>query len=168
MNESWHPYWAWEHLYFGFFELDRIGCGVRENERLRKEFFLTESLFHATCIEVAKNWPVCADHFLTGQKVNPISWLGQVASFYCTGVTSKYSYTYNQLSKAERSKNNQIARLFISEWRECRDSKNNNGVYKRVEKKRLQRGFTPKLPRFFVKKGIGSELQGDLFGDSSK
>ena len=163
-NEAWHPYWAWEHFHYGFFENDPCGYGKSVCEQKRKAFFIQDGLFWEVATEVAKEWPVCVEHFLTGRKVNPVAFLGQVCSFYHSGVGSHFSYAYNQLERSIKKKNNRIAMDFIVQWRsdyEC----GNSVLYTRVEKERLQEGYTPGVPRFIKQRGVGAFVQGNLFSD---
>ena len=166
LNESWYPYWAWEHFQYGFFEKDVTGKGARLCEIEIKSFFLEKGLFESVASHASKSWPVCFEHFLTGNKVNPVSFLGQVSSFFYCGVGSDFSYAYNQLSLADRRKNNGIAKQFINEWRRLRECRDYTSIYKRVEEERLRRGYTARVPQFLGVEGSSTFIQGDMFSDT--
>lgn len=167
LTEAWHPYWAWEHLYFGFFDGDPLGMGARECEQKRKDFFVRDGVFIETALVVSTKWPVCMEHFLTPGKVNPVAFLGQVCSFYYSGVGAKFSYAYNQLPRQVKAENNKLAQDFIKQWSFSREQRDNR-IHKTVEEERLRKGFTPGVPRFLESGGVGSFIQGDMFSHTAK
>lgn len=115
-NRIFHTYDKWECYKAGFYATQKDGWSHEECEEEFKRIISDEELFESTLEKVINEWKYSCEHYLTNKSMNRIAWLGQAAVCYLSGVPSRYSNAWYDLSEDVRSRANEIALKYLNIW----------------------------------------------------
>lgn len=111
-----HTYDKWECYPSGFYESNHP---TKTHDECAKEFvdILSDQELFASILErIIVEWKNSCEHYLTNRSMNRIAWLGQAAVCLHAGIPSKYSGSWFDMSKANRSEANETALIYLNKW----------------------------------------------------
>lgn len=111
-----HTYHNWECYKAGFYKSVKDGWTTEQCENEYYRVLSNEQIFSETLEKIIKEWRYSCEHYLSNKYMNRISWLGQAAVCYVSGVPSKYCGGWNKLSEEEQNKANEIALKYLNIW----------------------------------------------------
>lgn len=114
-----HTYDKWECHKAGFYATKHP---VMSHEECEAEFVnvLTDlPLFAKLLNGVITEWKHSCEHYLSNSTMNRIAWLGQAAVCFKSGVPSRYSTAWQQLSEHQQAEANKIALSALNKWMEA-------------------------------------------------
>lgn len=155
-----HPWWRWECYENGFYA-PAEGDWARQ---AYKDFHLSENLFFEVMCEAAKDWVFSFENFLSNQEINRVAWLGQVSACYHLGISSYNRGAYNELPREIRHRQNLLAQDFLKEWLNEYNQQKSGRIYCKVDEARIRERDTRRSSADTFNRGVGTKLQGDLFG----
>jgi ParB-like chromosome segregation protein Spo0J len=115
-NRIFHTYDKWECYPSGFYESKHP---TKSNEECAKEFveILSDQELFASILErVIVEWKYSCEHYLTNKSMNRIAWLGQAAVCLHSGIPSRYSGSWFDMSEESRSEANETALTYLNKW----------------------------------------------------
>lgn len=115
-NRVFHTYDKWECHKAGFYASVRDGMTSQECIATYRTILSDQAKFAEVLSKVIVEWVHSCEHYLTNPSMNRIAWLGQAAVCYATGVPSKFSAGWNELSETEQSEANATALVFLNKW----------------------------------------------------
>lgn len=80
------------------------------------EFLRDIPRFKAAMVDVLREWPNSAEHYLSNDRMNRVAWLGQAAMCYATGVPAVFCGGYNQLTVAQKAAADGAAQEQLNRW----------------------------------------------------
>lgn len=117
MRRRWRPYWEWESVAAGLYEMRPPDGLTTEDARTRYAAFLRDlPRFRAALERVLAEWPVACEHFLSNEQSNRIAWLGQAAMCIETAVPMHFRGGFMLLTNGERRLANATARDALNTW----------------------------------------------------
>ena len=111
-----HTYDKWECYKAGFYETTLEGKTHEECEKIFQETLADAELFNSILEEMMPKWRHSCEHYLTNKSMNRIAWLGQAAVCYYTGVPSRYSGSWFNLTEDQRNQANNVALKHLNKW----------------------------------------------------
>lgn len=115
-NRVFHTFDKWECHKAGFYASCVEGM---TNEQCLAEYravLADQELFGSLLAKIIVEWKHSCEHYLTNPSMNRIAWLGQAAVCYKSGVPSKFSAGWNELSLDEQNAANNTALKYLNEW----------------------------------------------------
>lgn len=117
-NRIFHTWDKWECYPAGFYESTLKDKSHKECETIFKEILSDQNKFSEALDGVLKNWKNSCEHYLTNSSMNRIAWLGQAAVCYQSGVPSRYSSAWFDISEKDRNEANETALKYLNKWLE--------------------------------------------------
>ncbi len=111
-----HTFDRWECHKAGFYQNTKDGWSHEECEAEYIRVLTDKKLFERTLKKVIKEWKYSCEHYLTNKSMNRIAWLGQAAVCYVSGVPSRYSGAWFQLTEKQQEEANEIALKYLNKW----------------------------------------------------
>lgn len=111
-----HTFDKWECHKAGFYAKSVEGKTKEECETEYAEFLRDLPRFRKAAECVIKEWKHSCEHYLTNKAMNRIAWIGQAAMCYETRIPSVFCSGYNQLTKEEKEKADNVALEVLNEW----------------------------------------------------
>lgn len=111
-----HTWDKWECFKAGFYESKLEGKSNQECEKLYVQTLEDSELFASILEKLIVEWKYSCEHYLTNRSMNRIAWLGQAAVCYHTGVPSRYSGAWFNISEENRDKANNVALEYLNKW----------------------------------------------------
>lgn len=115
-NRIFHTYDKWECHKAGFYKSKKEGWTNEQCEEEFKRILSDELLFSEILNKLIIEWKYSCEHYLTNKSMNRIAWLGQAAVCFHSGVPSKFSSAWFDLSEEIREKANKIALKYLNKW----------------------------------------------------
>lgn len=115
-NRIFHTYDKWECFKAGFYETSLEGKSHDECEDEFKRVLSDLDEFETALKGVTSEWKYSCEHYLTNKSMNRIAWLGQASVCYLTGVPSRYSSAWFDLTEEQRSEANDLALKYLNIW----------------------------------------------------
>lgn len=113
-----HTYDKWECHAAGFYKSQKEGWTHEQCENEYKRILTNLPLFEGILECVISEWKYSCEHYLTNKTMNRIAWLGQAAVCYESGVPSKYSYSWAELTNEQQEAANKVALNALNVWLE--------------------------------------------------
>lgn len=113
-----HTYDKWECHKAGFYKNTKEGWTHEECEKEYIRILSNADLFSEILSKVTIEWKHSCEHYLTNIAMNRIAWLGQAAVCYKSGVPSRYSYAWSELTDQEQQNANDVALFHLNSWLE--------------------------------------------------
>ncbi len=161
MNKKYHHYEVWEDYMNGMY---KTLYGKERNIMLNKAITFTGNakLYGEWMLKVVDEWPICCEQNLTDIHINQQAWIGHAAC--CMALECPEDLTriaWGCLSKQQQEEANAQADIAIKVWNE----KQNNSVYSKMGKARLQTGntrsSTSEIRGFVQSTFLSDDMQGD-------
>jgi ParB-like chromosome segregation protein Spo0J len=111
-----HTYDKWECHKAGFYESVKDGMSHKDCEMEYIRILTDLDLFAQILEKVITEWKHSCEHYLTNKSMNRIAWLGQAAVCYHSGVPSRYSYAWFELTKSQQDAANNVAHKYLTKW----------------------------------------------------
>ena len=111
-----HTYDKWECYKSGFYETKLDGFSHEECEQIFIKNITDNNLFESNLNRVIKEWVYSCEHYLTNKSMNRIAWLGQAAVCINSGVPSRYSAAWFDISEDKRNLANTTALKYLNKW----------------------------------------------------
>lgn len=111
-----HTYDKWECHKAGFYQNTKEGWTHEECENEYIRILSNPILFDEILSKVCSEWKYSCEHYLTNKSMNRIAWLGQAAVCYESGIPSRYSGAFYQLSEEQQIEANKIAFKHLNNW----------------------------------------------------
>lgn len=111
-----HTYDKWECFKAGFYETSLEGVSHDECKKMFIDTLTNIPLFEQILEKVIKEWKHSCEHYLTNKSMNRIAWLGQASVCYHTGVPSKYSGAWFELTEEQQDAANNSALKYLNKW----------------------------------------------------
>jgi ParB-like chromosome segregation protein Spo0J len=111
-----HTYDKWECYKAGFYESKKEGWTHQESEQEFKRILSNPELFSDILDKVIFEWKNSCEHYLTNKSMNRIAWLGQAAVCYHSGVPSRYSSAWFDISQEDRDNADSVALQALNKW----------------------------------------------------
>jgi ParB-like chromosome segregation protein Spo0J len=122
-NRIFHTYEKWECHKAGFYASTKKDWTHEqcENEYVRvlTDLELFENILNKLIVE----WKYSCEHYLTNKSMNRIAWLGQAAVCYESGVPSRYSSAWFNLTEDQQNEANLTALKALNKWMEQNEFK---------------------------------------------
>lgn len=115
-NRIFHTYDKWECHKAGFYKSKKEGWTNEQCEEEFKRILSDELLFSEILNKLIIEWKYSCEHYLTNKSMNRIAWLGQAAVCFHSGVPSKFSSAWFDLSEEIRDKANKVALKYLNKW----------------------------------------------------
>jgi hypothetical protein len=116
LSRIFHTYDKWECYKAGFYESSLNDKSHKECEALFKSVLSDSNVFAEILEKLIVDWKYSCEHYLTNKAMNRIAWLGQAAVCYATGVPSRYSSAWFDISEEKRNEANQTALIYLNKW----------------------------------------------------
>src|SRR5690606_6528542 len=97
-----HTFDKWECHKAGFYASKFDGYTQEQCEKMYAEYLSNDEMFREGLQGVLDKWINSCEHYLTNKAMNRITWLGQAAMCYSTGVPSKYCAGFNLLTQEQQ------------------------------------------------------------------
>lgn len=123
LSRIFHTYDKWECYKAGFYESSLNDKSHEECEALFKSVLINSNLFSEILEKLIFEWKYSCEHYLTNKAMNRIAWLGQAAVCYATGVPSRYSSAWFDISEEKRNEANQTALVYLNKWLQANNRK---------------------------------------------
>jgi ParB-like chromosome segregation protein Spo0J len=111
-----HTYEKWECYKSGFYESKKDDLSHEECENIFKSILSNQDLFSDILNKLIVDWKNSCEHYLSNKSMNRIAWLGQAAVCFHSGVPSKYSSAWFDISEIDRQKANETALIYLNKW----------------------------------------------------
>lgn len=111
-----HTYDKWECYPAGFYESSLKNMSHDECKAKFVEILSSEELFSKALSGVISEWKNSCEHYLTNKSMNRIAWLGQASVCYLSGVPSRYSGAWFDVSEENRKKADELALKYLNIW----------------------------------------------------
>lgn len=111
-----HTYDTWECYKAGFYKNIKEGWTHEECEKEYVRILTDEKLFAKTLKKIITEWKYSCEHYLTNKSMNRIAWLGQAAVCYVSGVPSRYSGAWFNMTEEQQNRANEIALEYLNKW----------------------------------------------------
>ena len=111
-----HTYDKLECHKAGFYENIKEGWTHEECEKEFERILKNKNLFENILKKVIREWKHSCEHYLTNKSMNRLAWLGQAAVCYKSGVPSRYSGAWFNLTEKEQEVANKIALKYLNIW----------------------------------------------------
>lgn len=111
-----HTYDKWECHKAGFYASSKEGWTHEQCENEYVRILTNDKLFEQTLEKVISEWRNSCEHYLTNRSMNRIAWLGQASVCYLSGVPSRYSSAWSNLTEEQQNKANLIALKALNKW----------------------------------------------------
>lgn len=111
-----HTFDKWECHKAGFYKSTKDGWDHDECKNEFKRILSDQNLFASILEKVIVEWKYSCEHYLTNSSMNRIAWLGQAAVCYQSGVPSRYSSAWFDISEKTRDKANATALIYLNKW----------------------------------------------------
>lgn len=111
-----HTYDKWECHKAGFYASSKEGWTHEQCENEYVRILTNDKLFEETLEKVISEWRNSCEHYLTNRSMNRIAWLGQASVCYLSGVPSRYSSAWSNLTEEQQNKANLIALKALNKW----------------------------------------------------
>ena len=85
---------------------------LNEFKRILSDVDLFESILEKLIVE----WKYSCEHYLTNRSMNRIAWLGQASVCIVSGVPSRYSGAWFDVSESKRDLANYLALEYLNKW----------------------------------------------------
>lgn len=115
-NRVFKTYDKWECYPSGFYENSLEGKTHDECKDIFKSILSDQTVFEKALEGVITNWKNSCKHYLTNSCMNRISWLGQAAVCFSSGVPSRYSGAWFEIPEEKRNEANKTALKFLNIW----------------------------------------------------
>ena len=115
-NRFFHTYDKWECFKAGFFNTTMPGMKKDECQRAYADFLRDTPKFETALHGVIMEWKYSCEQNLTNTAMNRIAWLGQASVCYAMGIPSVFCGGFSMLTKAEQSKANETALVYLNKW----------------------------------------------------
>lgn len=116
-----HTWDKWECYKTGFYETKHPTLTNDECKEKFKEILSNENLFSEILDTLIDEWKFSCEHYLTNKSMNRIAWLVQAAVCYYSGVPSRYSSAWFDISEEKRHKADKVALKYLNKWLEAND-----------------------------------------------
>lgn len=113
-----HTYDKWECHKAGFYESKKEGWTHEQSKAEYIRILSNEAVFAEILEKLIVEWKYSCEHYLTNKSMNRIAWLGQAAVCYESGVPSKYSNSWFDLTEDQRNAANNVALKYLNMWLE--------------------------------------------------
>lgn len=111
-----HTFDKWECVKAGFYATSKDGMSKEQCEAAYVDLLTDPMLFASVARKMIEAWPMSCEHYLTNTAMNRIAWIGQASVCFYSGVPSKFSGGWSQLTKKEQHQANQIAMNVLNGW----------------------------------------------------
>lgn len=111
-----HTYDKWECHKSGFYENIKEGWTHEQCESEYIRILSDEKLFSEILEKIIVEWKHSCEHYLSNKSMNRIAWLGQAALSYHSGVPSRYSNAFYNLTEEQQEKANKVAFKYLNKW----------------------------------------------------
>lgn len=111
-----HTYDKWECYRAGFYENTKEGWTHEQCEQEFERILKNKELFEDILKKVIEEWKHSCEHYLTNKSMNRLAWLGQAAVCYSSGVPSRYSGAWFNLTEEEQNITNNVALKYLNIW----------------------------------------------------
>ena len=116
IKRIYHTWDKWECYPAGFYENSFNGKTKEECEEKYRVFLSDTNRFEMALKRVISEWKNSCEHYLTNEKMNRISWLGQAALCIESGIPSCFRYGYFKLTKEQRILADETALKYLNFW----------------------------------------------------
>jgi hypothetical protein len=116
-NRIFHTFDKWECHKAGFYGSKKEGMTAEQCEQEYCNFLSNDERFKQALQGILNNWINSCEHYLTNKAMNRISWLGQAAVCFATGIPSKFCAGFNLLTSEQQERANEIALEYLNIWR---------------------------------------------------
>ena len=117
-NRIFHTWDRWECYKAGFYESKHPTLSHEECENIFASILSDTNKFAEILEKIIVEWKYSCEHYLTNNSMNRIAWLGQAAVCYETGVPSRYSGAWFDISEEDRDRANEVALHYLNIWLE--------------------------------------------------
>ena len=111
-----HTYDKWECHKAGFYKSAKKDWTHEQCENEYARILTNIPLFESILEKVITEWKNSCEHYLTNRSMNRIAWLGQAAVCYASGVPSRYSGSWFNLSEKQQARANKAALKYLNKW----------------------------------------------------
>ncbi len=111
-----YTYDKWECYKAGLYESKKEGMSHDECEDEFKRVLSNQDVFAKALDKLIIEWKFSCEHYLTNKSMNRIAWLGQAAVCYNSGVPSRYSSSWFDISEKDRDEANETALIYLNKW----------------------------------------------------
>lgn len=111
-----HTWDKWECYPAGFYETSLEGKSHEECEEIFKDILSSREKFATALNGVITEWINSCEHYLSNRAMNRIAWLGQASVCYMSGVPSRYSSAWFDISLDKRNAADQLALEYLNKW----------------------------------------------------
>lgn len=115
-NRIFHTYDKWECHKAGFYNSTKKGMTHEECEAEYLRVLTDLNLFESVLNAVISEWRNSCEHYLTNKSMNRIAWLGQASVCYHSGVPSRYSSAWGNLTDEQQVAANKTALKALNTW----------------------------------------------------
>jgi ParB-like chromosome segregation protein Spo0J len=111
-----HTFDKWECHKAGFYKPKKKNWSAIDCKKEFVRIMQDTELFEASLKKVIEQWVFSCEHYLTNRSMNRIAWLGQAAVCITSGIPSKYSSAWFELTESEQNEANRIALKYLNKW----------------------------------------------------
>lgn len=111
-----HTWDKWECYKAGFYESSHPTKSHAECESEFVSILSDQSIFSSALERVIVEWKHSCEHYLTNKSMNRIAWLGQAAVCIHSGIPSRYSSSWFDMTESDRSAANDTALIYLNKW----------------------------------------------------
>ena len=111
-----HTFDKWECVKAGFYATCKDGMTKNQCEAAYVDLLTDPMLFASVARKMIEAWPMSCEHYLTNAAMNRIAWIGQASVCFHSGVPSKFSGAWSQLTPREQEQANTIAMDVLNNW----------------------------------------------------
>jgi hypothetical protein len=111
-----HTWDKWECYRAGFYESAHPTKSHEECEIEFAQILSNQILFGEILEKLIHEWVNSCQHYLTNKAMNRIAWLGQAAVCYHSGIPSRYSSAWFDISDENRAAANETALIYLNNW----------------------------------------------------
>ncbi len=115
-NRIFHTFDKWECHKHGFYASTKKDWSHEQCENEFKRILSDQELFASILEKIIVEWKFSCEHYLTNSSMNRIAWLGQAAVCYESGIPSRYSSAWFDISEENREKANKTALVYLNKW----------------------------------------------------
>lgn len=111
-----HTFEKWECHKEGFYNSTKDGMKKAECEQFYADFLSDLDRFDKALNGVITGWKNSCEHYLTNSALNRITWLGQAAVCYESGIPSTFCGGFNLLTEKQQQEANLKALEYLNKW----------------------------------------------------
>lgn len=115
-NRIFHTWDKWECYPAGFYESKHPNLSHEESKKIFIDILSDSQKFAEILEKVIVEWKNSCEHYLTNNSMNRIAWLGQAAVCFESGVPSKYSGAWFEITEQKREEANEVALHYLNVW----------------------------------------------------